>query len=132
VTRAAALAGRVSEGEKHMVLGLDAAMKGNVPEVLSHYDDAEAAFKKYVQLIPDDPNPLDSYAELLMKRGRFADDRRAAAGALPDGGVREKGRAFQRPVFNYGYVRAKAAALAGPATEYEHHNRSLFGSAPHR
>ena len=134
VTRAAALAGRVSEGEKHMVLGLDAAMKGNVEEVLAHYkelvrlfpnderahtllgnlhfgrqeydaavkefvrataidpsfsqpynqlgyayrfldkmDDAEAAFKKYVQLIPDDPNPHDSYAELLMKRGRFAE-----------------------------------------------------------
>ena len=134
VTRAAALAGRVSEGEKHMVLGLDAAMKGNVEEVLAHYkelvrlfpnderahtllgnlhfgrqeydvavkefvratainpsfsqpynqlgyayrfldkmDDAETAFKKYVQLIPDDPNPHDSYAELLMKRGRFAE-----------------------------------------------------------
>ena len=113
-----------------MVLGLDAAMKGNAAEVLSHYtelvrlfpnderahtllgnlyfgrqdydaavkefvratainptfsqpynqlgyayrfvdklDDAEAAFKKYVQLIPDDPNPHDSYAELLMKPG---------------------------------------------------------------
>ena len=117
MTRAAALAGRVSEGEKHMVLGLDAAMKGNVPEVLSHYDDAEAAFKKYVQLIPDDPNPLDSYAELLMKRGRFADDRRAAAGALPDGGVREEGRAFQRPRVQLRVCRGQATALAGPATE---------------
>ena len=33
--------------------------------------DAEAAFKKYIELIPDDPNPYDSYAELLMKTGRF-------------------------------------------------------------
>jgi tetratricopeptide (TPR) repeat protein len=143
VTRAAALAGRVSEGEKHMVLGLDAAMKGNVEEVLAHYkelvrlfpnderahtllgnlyfgrqdydtavkefvrataidpsfsqpynqlgyayrfldklDDAEAAFKKYVQLIPDDPNPHDSYAELLMKRGRFAESIAAYEKAL--------------------------------------------------
>jgi tetratricopeptide (TPR) repeat protein len=34
-------------------------------------DDAEVAFKKYIQLIPDDPNPYDSYAELLMKLGRY-------------------------------------------------------------
>ena len=142
-TRAAALAGRVSEGEKHMVLGLDAAMKGNVAEVLAHYkelvrlfpdderahtllgnlyfgrqeydaavkefvratainpafsqpynqlgyayrfldklDDAEVAFKKYVELIPDDPNPHDSYAELLMKRGRFAESIKAYEKAL--------------------------------------------------
>jgi tetratricopeptide (TPR) repeat protein len=33
--------------------------------------DAEAAFKKYIALVPDDPNPYDSYAELLMKTGRF-------------------------------------------------------------
>ena len=32
---------------------------------------AEAAFKKYIELIPDDPNPYDSYAELLLKVGRF-------------------------------------------------------------
>ncbi len=32
---------------------------------------AEGAFKKYIQLIPDDPNPYDSYAELLLKLGRF-------------------------------------------------------------
>ncbi len=38
---------------------------------LGQLDPAEAAFKKYVELIPDDPNPYDSYAELLMKRGRF-------------------------------------------------------------
>lgn len=143
VTRAAALAGKVSEGEKHMLLGLDAAMKGNVPEVLSHYkelvrlfpnderahtllgnlyfgrqeyenavsefvkatainpsfsqpynqlgyayrflekmDDAETAFKKYVRLIPDDPNPHDSHAELLMKRGRFAESIAAYEKAL--------------------------------------------------
>ena len=143
VTRAAALAGRVSEGERHMVLGLDAAMKGNAAEVLSHYtelvrlfpnderaqtllgnlyfgrqdyeaavkafvkatsinpafsqpynqlgyayrfldrlDDAETAFKKYVQLIPGDPNPHDSYAELLMKKGRFAESIAAYEKAL--------------------------------------------------
>jgi tetratricopeptide (TPR) repeat protein len=35
------------------------------------YGDAEQAFKKYIELIPNDPNPYDSYAELLMKMGRF-------------------------------------------------------------
>lgn len=32
---------------------------------------AEEAFRKYIDLIPDEPNPFDSYAELLMKLGRF-------------------------------------------------------------
>jgi tetratricopeptide (TPR) repeat protein len=36
-----------------------------------NYADAETAFKKYIQLIPNDPNPYDSYAELLLKMGRF-------------------------------------------------------------
>jgi len=32
---------------------------------------AERAFQRYIELIPDEPNPYDSYAELLMKMGRF-------------------------------------------------------------
>lgn len=32
---------------------------------------AETAFKQYIALIPNDANPYDSYAELLMKAGRF-------------------------------------------------------------
>lgn len=32
---------------------------------------AEHAFRRYTELIPDDPNPHDSYAELLLKLGRF-------------------------------------------------------------
>ncbi|MBI5472590.1 MAG: tetratricopeptide repeat protein [Ignavibacteriae bacterium] len=35
------------------------------------YDEAEKVFKKYTELIPNDPNPYDSYAELLLKMGRF-------------------------------------------------------------
>ena len=35
------------------------------------YDNAEKAFKKYIELIPNDPNPYDSYGELLLKMGRF-------------------------------------------------------------
>ncbi|HWM87441.1 MAG TPA: tetratricopeptide repeat protein, partial [Kofleriaceae bacterium] len=40
---------------------------------LEKYDKAEETFKKYIKLIPDDPNPYDSYGELLMKMGRFDD-----------------------------------------------------------
>ena len=36
-----------------------------------NYTEAEQAFKKYTDLIPGEPNPLDSYAELLMKEGKF-------------------------------------------------------------
>lgn len=38
---------------------------------LGDYANAEQAFKKYIELIPNDPNPYDSYAELLLKTGRF-------------------------------------------------------------
>ena len=36
-----------------------------------NYDAAEKAFQKYIELIPNDPNPYDSYAELLMKEGKY-------------------------------------------------------------
>jgi tetratricopeptide (TPR) repeat protein len=36
-----------------------------------NYADSEQAFKKYIELIPNDPNPYDSYAELLLKMGRY-------------------------------------------------------------
>jgi tetratricopeptide (TPR) repeat protein len=38
---------------------------------MERYGEAEHAFKKYIELLPRDPNPYDSYAELLMKTGRF-------------------------------------------------------------
>ncbi|MEZ5358800.1 MAG: tetratricopeptide repeat protein [Candidatus Zixiibacteriota bacterium] len=34
------------------------------------YARSERAFKKYIALIPNDPNPYDSYAEMLLKIGR--------------------------------------------------------------
>jgi tetratricopeptide (TPR) repeat protein len=46
------------------VMGYAYRQQGNYPQ-------AEEAFKKYVELIPNDPNPYDSYAELLLKMGRF-------------------------------------------------------------
>ena len=33
--------------------------------------DAEKTFRRYSELLPSDPNPHDSYAELLMQLGRF-------------------------------------------------------------
>jgi len=132
VARAVALAGGVSEGERHIILGLEAGLKGNATAQAEHYSQlvraypnderaqtllgnyyfgrqeygtavehyvkdnainptfspaynqlgyayrflekyagAEQSFKKYIDLIPGDPNPYDSYAELLMKMGRF-------------------------------------------------------------
>jgi tetratricopeptide (TPR) repeat protein len=44
---------------------------GYAQRFLMHYPESEQAFKTYIELIPDDPNPYDSYAELLMKMGRF-------------------------------------------------------------
>jgi tetratricopeptide (TPR) repeat protein len=37
------------------------------------YDEAEQAAKKYIELIPNNTKPVTSYADLLMKAGRFAD-----------------------------------------------------------
>ncbi|HET8623896.1 MAG TPA: tetratricopeptide repeat protein, partial [Gemmatimonadales bacterium] len=37
---------------------------------LGRYEQAERAFKRYIALIPNEPNPYDSYAELLLKIGR--------------------------------------------------------------
>jgi len=38
---------------------------------LGQYGEAEQAFKQYITLRPTFPNPYDSYAELLMKTGRY-------------------------------------------------------------
>ena len=38
---------------------------------LGRFADSERAFKTYITLIPKNPNPYDSYAELLMKTGKY-------------------------------------------------------------
>ena len=48
-------------------------MLGYSERQVEDYAAAEQAFKKYAELIPNDPNPYDSYAELLLKMGRFDD-----------------------------------------------------------
>ena len=44
---------------------------GYVYRAMEKYPEAEQAFKKYTELLPGDPNPYDSYAELLLKEGKF-------------------------------------------------------------
>lgn len=46
-------------------------MLGYSYRFMENYNEAEMAFEKYIELIPDDPNPHDSYAELLLKLGRY-------------------------------------------------------------
>jgi tetratricopeptide (TPR) repeat protein len=46
-------------------------MLGYAQMQMGEFDAAEASFKKYVSLLPDRPNPYDSYAEMLMKTGRY-------------------------------------------------------------
>jgi len=46
-------------------------MLGYTYRQLADYDEAEKYFKQYIDLIKNDPNPYDSYAELLLKKGAF-------------------------------------------------------------
>jgi tetratricopeptide (TPR) repeat protein len=55
---------------------------GYAYRAVEKYDKAEKTFKKYIELIPNDPNPYDSYAELLMKMGRYEDSIKSYEKAL--------------------------------------------------
>ena len=44
---------------------------GYTHQALGDYEAAEQSFKRYIELIPAEPNPYDSYADLLVKTGRF-------------------------------------------------------------
>ncbi len=46
-------------------------MIGYTQSMLGNNEEAEQAFKTYISLVPDNPNPYDSYAELLLKTGRY-------------------------------------------------------------
>lgn len=46
-------------------------MIGYCQSALNNYPEAEKAFQTYIRLIPDNPNPYDSYAELLLKLGKY-------------------------------------------------------------
>jgi tetratricopeptide (TPR) repeat protein len=44
---------------------------GYAARAAARYDVAEDAFRRYIDVLPSEPNPYDSYAEFLMKMGRF-------------------------------------------------------------
>jgi tetratricopeptide (TPR) repeat protein len=46
-------------------------MRGYAYRNLEQFDDAKAQFERYIELIPEEPNPYDSYAELLMETGDY-------------------------------------------------------------
>jgi tetratricopeptide (TPR) repeat protein len=46
-------------------------MIGYCQSALNNYPEAEKAFKSYIRLVPNSPNPYDSYAELLLKEGKY-------------------------------------------------------------
>jgi tetratricopeptide (TPR) repeat protein len=48
-------------------------MLGYARRNLNDFRGAEQAFLKYIELNPQDANPYDSYAELLLKEGRYDD-----------------------------------------------------------
>ncbi|MEW5924757.1 MAG: tetratricopeptide repeat protein [Candidatus Zixiibacteriota bacterium] len=48
-------------------------LAGYAYRYLEDYKNAEESFKKYIKLVPNDPNPYDSYADLLMKMGKYGE-----------------------------------------------------------
>lgn len=46
-------------------------MLGYCHSALNNYEEAEKAFQTYIQLTPNSGNPYDSYAELLLKMGKY-------------------------------------------------------------
>jgi len=46
-------------------------MMGYSYRSLEDYENSEKAFQKYIELIPNESNPYDSYAELLLKTGKY-------------------------------------------------------------
>ena len=49
---------------------------------LGRNEAAETAFKRYIDALPNEPNPYDSYAEFLMKLGRYDESIRTYEKAL--------------------------------------------------
>lgn len=46
-------------------------MIGYTQSALNNFPEAEKAFQSYIRLVPNSPNPYDSYAELLLKMGKY-------------------------------------------------------------
>lgn len=82
--------------------------------------EAETAFKHYTTLIPNEPNPHDSYAELLLKEGKYdeAIDRYARAISLD-------------PQFYSSHIGMSTAYLfKGMPVEARKHLQEVYDNAP--
>jgi len=104
---------------------------GYVHMNLAQYADAEAAFRKYVELLPDRPNPYDSYAEMLMKVGRYDESIAQYRKALEKDGSFVSSLAgiganqlfkgdYQAARESFEQERAKAPTLGGQLTAMDH------------
>lgn len=60
---------KCSELDKNYELAYN--MIGYCQSGLGNYQAAEKAFQTYIKLSPNNPNPYDSYAELLLKMGKY-------------------------------------------------------------
>ena len=85
-----------------------------------NFPEAEKAFKKYAELIPNEANPHDSYAELLMKMGKF------------DESVKEYGKSLARnPKFYGSYLGlGMDLILMGKHREASKLYKRLYDMAP--
>lgn len=90
---------------------------------MGKFEEAEQAFKRYIEVRPGKPNPHDSYAEFLLNRGRYADSiaqYQLALKALPTFVSAHAGIGHNH-IFQGDYAKARAAyqamfdAANGPA-----------------
>jgi tetratricopeptide (TPR) repeat protein len=103
---------------------------GYAHRFLGDFGAAEAAFRRYIELIPDDANPYDSYAELLMKTGRFEesiDNYRRALEADENFIASYAGLAHNQSFLGRGEAaRATLATLRGKARNVGEERAALF------
>ena len=100
---------------------------------LERWELAEKAFEEYTRIIPDDPNPYDSYAELLLKRGKLdqAIESYRRALAIDSGFIASYlglATCFMLKG-DYGAAHRELDVLLERATDDSQRRAALFGSA---
>jgi tetratricopeptide (TPR) repeat protein len=116
-------------------------MLGYTQAELKNYDEAEQAFKTYISLMPDKPNPYDSYAELLLKMGKYDEsieqykmalekDRKFTVSLIGignnyvfKGDFYEARNYYQRCFDRTNNINIKLSALSWIATSYVHEGK---------